>query len=281
MYRCANELTPWFYQTTNIGGTPETRMKHALLALALLPMSSLAPAVAQDAVAAEPEERRTDRARTSFQEGVAYVEAGDLSAAEASFRQALAAHDAPSIRYNLASVLLEQGELPEAQQHIEAVLAGSRTPPTIRGHTRALRRQLAERAGYARFEVEGADGATIAIDGYELADPRAEVPLAPGRHIATASRGGVRIAETAFEVAAGDHHDVALVAEGADLEPSLEPGESSRQAAPLVEQWWLWAIVAGGAALVAIAIGVGAAVASESGVQAPLAGDFSPGVLSW
>ena len=65
----------------------------------------------------------TTRARTLFAEGVRFASRREFEQAEASFREALALRDAPAIRYNLASVLFEQGEYSEALTHNARVVS--------------------------------------------------------------------------------------------------------------------------------------------------------------
>ncbi|WP_236603913.1 tetratricopeptide repeat protein [Sandaracinus amylolyticus] len=230
---------------------------------------------------ADARERRTDLARTLFAEGVQLVAEQRWAQAESRFRQALANRDAPPIRYNLASVLFEQGEYPEASVLVESVLADSTTPPEIREHAADLRRHIAERAGYVRLDVRDLDGADIAIDEYTLRDPSTEVPLAPGAHAATASYGMRREARAEIQIATGEHRVVAL--ERAQHAPedavSTTPSTGGER---IEEQWWFWTAIGGGVVAIAVVIGVVAAVSSDDGqLEAPIPGDFEPGVLRW
>ena len=243
----------------------------------------LAPthASAQDALAQDQAERRTDLARTQFATGVEHVQAQRWAEAEVAFRDALANHDAPSIRYNLASVLVEQGEYPEARLHIDAVLRDTTTSEDIRTHTSELRAQMDARAGYARFEVTGATDTVVAIDGHTLEDPSAEVALAPGAHVATASRQDAELVRETIEIATGEHRTVTLAVPLPEVvapEP-IDPGSAPAEA-PLTEQWWFWTAVGGGVVVVGAVIVI-AVAASSGGVQAPVSGDFNPGVLRW
>lgn len=238
-------------------------------------------ASAQDALTQDQAERRTDLARTLFATGVEHVQAQRWAEAEVAFREALANHDAPSIRYNLASVLVEQGEYPEARLHIDAVLRDTTTSEDIRTHTTELRTQMDARAGYARFEVTGATDTTVAIDGHALEDPSVEVALAPGAHVATASRQDAELVRETIEIATGEHRTVTLAVplpEVAAPEP-VDRGSAPAEA-PLTEQWWFWTAVGGGVVVVGAVIVI-AVAASSGGVQAPVTGDFNPGVLRW
>lgn len=241
--------------------------------------SSLAPsALAQDALADDAAERRVERARTVFADAVALVEQQRYPEAEELFREALALRDAPAIRYNLASVLFEQGEYPEARALADLVLADATTPDGVREHAREMVAQLEARAGHARIEVLGGEAA-VAIDGYAVPDLSRELPLAPGEHVATASRGEGEVARAELAIATGEHRVVTLHVSGADADP--EPrAEAPAPPLRLEEQWWFWTAIGGGVAAVAIVIGIVAA-ASGGGVEAPIQGSFEPGVLRW
>lgn len=249
------------------------------LAISLLCAAQPSAASAQDALAQDAAERRTDLARTLFQEGVQLVQEERWEEAEARFRQALENHDAPAIRYNLASVLVEQNELPEAAALIASVLADETTPENIRALATELRTHVDERAGYARVEVQGAPDLSVALDGYTLPDRSAEVPLAPGAHVATASRGELELARAELEIATGEHRVVQLDAREPEAEAVAEAPMPAHEE-PLEEQWWFWTAIGGGVVVVAVVIGVVAATA-DGGVQSPVQGNFEPGVLRW
>jgi tetratricopeptide (TPR) repeat protein len=252
----------------------------AIIALAL----PRAVAGAQDVLEQDAAERRVDLARTLFNDGVALVEERRYAEAEALFRQALEHRDAPAIRYNLASVLFEQGEYPEARALAAAVLEDETTPASVREHTAALVSQLDARAGYARIELSGGEAA-VAIDGHVLSDTSREVPLAPGPHVATATRGEGEVARAELEIASGEHRVIALDVAPAEAETEAETESGPEPLTPparepeLVEQWWFWTVVGGGAAIVALIIGI--VVATSVGVEDAIQGDFDPAVLRW
>ncbi len=67
----------------------------------------------------------------------------------------------------------------------------------------------------------------------------------------------------------------------AQLEPPAEddpaPGPSAPTEPPVVEQWWLWTLVAVGVlAIAGVAVGVGVGTA-DPGREAPIPGDVGPG----
>jgi tetratricopeptide (TPR) repeat protein len=231
---------------------------------------------AQSALERDAADRRVDRARTLFTDGVSYVAQERYPEAESRFREALELRDAPAIRYNLASVLFEQGEYPEARVHVDRVLADGAAPGEIRDHANELRGQIAARAGWVRIEASGVvEGAFVAIDGYRLPDLESEHAVAPGAHVATASFGSREAARTEFEVATGDHRTVELGGDG----ESDGAAASSAGEAPLHEQWWLWTAIGGGVVVIAVVVGV--AATSSGGVESPVVGNFEPGLLRW
>lgn len=239
----------------------------------------LAPsrASAQDALAEDAAERRVGRARTLFADGVGLVQERRYAEAEALFREALTLRDAPAIRYNLASVLFEQGEYPEARAMADVVVADATTPEDVRVHTRELIAQMNASAGYARIDVVGGE-ATVDVDGYRLPDPSREIALAPGAHVATASGGEGELARAEFEIATGQHRVVSLDVSGPGAEPDLALATTATEP-ELAEQWWFWTAVGGGVVVVAVVIGVVAA--TSGGVEQPIQGNFDPGVIRW
>lgn len=234
-----------------------------------------APATTSTSATASPS--ATDRARALFQEGVGLVAEGQLAEAEDRFRQALALHDAPAIRYNLASVLFEQGELPEAAALDASVLADASAPASVRTAATQLREHLEEHAGWARFELEGGnEGVTFVIDGTPIADAHVEVPVAARSHEVVAMRGDQEVARRTFDAEAGVHrlHRVSLPI--ATPEAPVVAAHSSA----LEDQDWFWPAVAGGSIVVVVTAGILIGVAA-SGTETPVSGNFSPGVITW
>ncbi len=223
-----------------------------------------APASAQEDTAA------TERARTLFTDGVALAQEQQYDAAETHFREALALRDAPAIRYNLASVLFEQGEYTEASEIARALLASADTPDSVRTPTSALSAQIQQAAGLVLFQIPASlvDG-TLTVDEVVVEDPSRAVSLPPGHHRARVERDGREIGVAEVDAVAGERTTVDIHATlGGVGEPAI------------TDQWWFWASVAGGVVLVAVVIGVSAGVASTQ-TEAPLQGNFMPGVITW
>lgn len=251
-----------------------------VLALASVLFGVAAPARAQTAPAGADPDARTVRARALFAEGVAAVEAQNLAGAEAAFRGALELRDAPTIRYNLALVLFKRDAFPEAVANNDAVLRDTTATAELRAQAESLRGQIAELAGYARIDLRGSAGATVALDGYGVGDLGAEVALAPGAHVATATQAGREVARAEATLVTGQHATIVLEAPAlapVTLEEPVEQDESVE--APLLQQWWFWTAIGGGVVILAVILGV--VIASSGDVEPPIQGNFQPGVLQW
>ncbi len=227
------------------------------------------PARAQDAVA---------DARALFAEGVQLSADGHFADAEARFREALTLHDAPAIRYNLASVLSQQEEYPEARSVVDSVMSDPTTPANILELATTLAAEIDQRAGYLTVTLRGR--ATVAVDSWTLSDPSAEVPVAPGAHTVTATRDAEVVASAHATVQTGEHASVELDAEPTlAAEPEVPAAALAPAAeAPVTEQWWFWtgivvAIVGAAAVITAIAL------TTSSDAPAAYQGNYEPGIL--
>jgi hypothetical protein len=221
------------------------------------------------------------RARALFAEGVERVSVRDLPGAEERFRAALALRDAASIQYNLASVLFEQGELTEAHALADAAAGDPTSSAEVREHARALREQIERGAGFLDVDTGGLF-VTLTVDGYEVTSLTRPVPISAGAsHEVVGRLDGVEWLREPIQVEAGEHHAVSYPVDDSGAGP-VDEGETEPVAGgepPLVENPFLWAGVGGGAALL-LGVVIGAAVAS-SGTEAPVEGNFMPGVLRW
>ncbi|MCZ7687190.1 MAG: hypothetical protein M5U28_54020 [Sandaracinaceae bacterium] len=121
--------------------------------------------------------------REAFARGIACVEQHETACAERAFREALALHDAPTIRYNLASALFDLGRYPEAARLAAAVTADAEAPAEVRDHAETLLEQLRAQGAVLSLTLEGAtDGVTVQLDGEEVpASQQGEILVAPGR----------------------------------------------------------------------------------------------------
>jgi tetratricopeptide (TPR) repeat protein len=251
-------LTPSF-----VPAWPSGR-KLALATLVVLATHLAGTARAQEDAAS------VERARTLFTDGVALAQEQRFEEAEAHFREALTLRDAPTIRYNLASVLFEQGEFAEANELARVLLASADTPDPVRTPTAALSAQIQEASGLVLFQLPSSlAGGTLSVDDVAVADASRAVALAPGHHVARVERDGTEVGTAEVDAVAGERTTV-------DVTPSLG-GVGAR---PLTEEWWFWTSIAGGVVLVAVIIGVSAGVASSQ-TEAPVQGNFTPAVITW
>lgn len=249
----------------------------ALVVLAATPATSLAQRH-RAAAAPSTDTAETDRARSLFAEGVSLVGESHFEEAEARFRQALAIRDAPAIRYNLASVLYEQGEYPEAQVENERALAASDVPAAVRTAAEELRGHLAERAAYVRIELAGAaTGGSISVDGYVLTQAGLEIPVSPAQHTLVVTLHGDEVARRELEIATGEHRIVTL----GEAAMTTDPEQTASSGRSIDQEDWFWPVVIGGGVLVVAIVGVGVGVAASSGTEGPVEGNFTPGVIRW
>ena len=254
----------------------------------LAPLSALAQdasteAPAEDVASAEPAAAAdpTEQARALFARGIACVEEHETACAVEAFREALALRDSPAIRYNLASALFDLRRYPEAARLTASVLGDEATPDEVRGPAEVLRDQLEAQGGTLAITVTGdATLAVVSVDGEPIPEAqRSAVIVAPGPRLVTATRGGAELARAEVSAVAGERAEVTLAIAPVELEAvaPLAPGPAPEVA--LHEDPIFWGVVAGSAA-VAIAIIVIVAVAT-SGVEAPIEGNYEPGILRW
>jgi hypothetical protein len=251
-------------------------MKGAKLGLAVWLAATLALPVlahAQDTTAAPTtDEERSAQARALFSEGVSLAGEQHYSEAAERFRAALALRDAPAIRYNLASTLYEEHQLAEAHEIARALLAMPDLPDSVRTPTVALEQQIRAQAGFVTFTLPDGVTGDVQVDDVPVADPSVDTAVAIGRHEVRASRDGTTVASATFEIGSG-------VTRVVHLDP-VSASSGGGGSGELVDQWWFWAAVGGGAVVLGVIIGVAAGVADHDAHQ-PIAGNFTPGIISW
>ena len=158
--------------------------------------------------APSPTESDLARARACFMAGVAAIEAGDLAAAEAAFREALeAVPGRPSTLGNLGTVLLRRGRVDEALDVLDAALAAAPGDADAWTHKGLAHAALGdpEAALAAHGRAEAARGAPSVHDAFgrgnalavlgradeALAAYDAALALAPGFAEAWSRRGSL------------------------------------------------------------------------------------------
>lgn len=231
------------------------------------------------------DEERTARARALFAEGVEHSQQQRWNNAAAAFEAALELRAAPPIRYNLATAYVELGRYREARTQLDAVAADPTTSPDVAQLSEDLASRVRREAG--RLSVERApelSDAEVAVDSEPLDATwlQREVPLMPGRHVVTASRGGSTLARAEVQVGAGERTHVFLGMASAPTQPiqSSQSSGSERLETPLYEEWAFWLGVGAGVVVLGVLTAVIAAVASNGGSE-PVSGNFMPGVITW
>lgn len=213
------------------------------------------------------------RARVLFREGVGHVEANDLDAAAASFEAALALHDAPSIRFNLASALVELNRFVEAYPHLSMLASDPAVDPPMKQSAEELLARAVERVGRLRVRaVDTIDALTL--DGAALPRDR-ETAVEPGRHLIVGSQNGEAMVERAVEVAAGERTliDLAVLrVEAAPEAPAVLEDDGRGHVGRNV------ALIAAAIAIVATTVILAVVL---SGGDDELSGDLQPGILRW
>lgn len=272
-----------------------------VMTVLVAPLSALAEEAADseggETDASPPE--FVERARALFRMGVELADQGHPEEAAQRFEQALGLHDAPAIRYNLASVYAVLGRRSEAAAQAQAIISSDDATSELRSQAETLLSELESHLGRLSISLDGAgDDVQLSLDDRALTADQAAQPLwvEPGRHVITAARGDAQIARSDVEVAAGSTEQVDLAVTAQVEEPMAAPvvepvagpvverrvRRSARQRQPLSRDGRIWLGVGVGAALVIVAIVVGVSVGTrDPEVEPPVAGNFGPGVLEW
>ena len=211
-----------------------------------------------------------DRARELFLQGVDQFEAHDLPAAIASFSEAMTLHDAPTIRYNLASAHAEAGEFVAAYRHVITLLGRDDLEPDLRADVERLERRTRRRVG--RIDLRStAEIEEVRLDGAPV-EPGLLV-VEPGAHVIEGHRAGTVAVRREVEVSERERVtvDLAVVTVREVVEG---PGtRTPRDPAPLRRGLGI------SAAVVAVAIIVVAVVATRP--PDPVNGNLEPGAFRW
>jgi Tetratricopeptide repeat len=187
--------------------------------LRFLSLFVVAIAVALALVAAEParadgsDASRSAAARSAFEEGVRSADAHAYKEARAHFERALELRDSPVIRFNLATVLVELGQLVEASELFRALELDARASDDLR--TRSEAQYEALRARFAKLVVTLQTPHTdvvVELDEHPLSAAALGVgmPVDPGSHAVRALRGGELRAEERVILGEGEERTLSL-----------------------------------------------------------------------
>ena len=154
-----------------------------------------------------------DRAREIFQRGIEAAERREFDEAIELFQSALAIHDAPAIRFNLASALYERGRLEEAFDFNRSVMLTSEADPDLRRRSRRLESTLMRRLGRLTVVLVGETrDVAVTVDGAPLPADRigVERPMRPGTHVMIATHEGSPLTRREVNLHAGASEVVEL-----------------------------------------------------------------------
>ncbi|WP_157069350.1 PEGA domain-containing protein [Sandaracinus amylolyticus] len=247
-------------------------MIRALTVALVLAVASSARAQTVE-TAPSTDELRALEARTLFEQGVRASREERWAEALDAFRRSRALVERPSTLFNIAIALDRLGRLRAAIGAIDEYLATSDPVADEVDRREAMRLRVDAEARLARITLRvEPDDASVALDGAPLAGGSERTTIAdPGDHVVVVSAPGY--VDQRHEIAVRPGADVERVIELAPVEPPAPttPLATTMHVEPptrdddtsLLEDPVFWAILGGGAALIAgVAIGVGVHVAS-------------------
>jgi hypothetical protein len=243
------------------------------------------------ALAQDQETRNAALARTLFREGLELAEQERFEEAVERFHRAYRLRPAAAIAFNLAQSLVSLGRLVEAREQLGRVERDPDAGPVM-ATARQLLASIEPRIGELTVALQGpTSGVEVRIDGTLL--PREAigiaVPVDPGARLIEALRDGAVVDSRTIELPDGGAGHVQLeiparaptpaeVATSTSESGVLEgPSETAGIDDEGPKLWWVWLLVSAAAAGAAAAI----LVVALSGPEAPIAGNASPGVLTW
>lgn len=285
--------------------------RHVVIAgfLALIPFCPWARVEAQPTAAApeatapapaltaeDDDAGRDASARALFQKGVELADSGRWSEAAQRFQSALELRDSPVIAYNLASALVQLGQLVNASRLLERVTGDPLADPELRASATTSLAHVAPRLGRLQLQIEGAQpGDRITIDDQVVPETQlgTAFPIDPGTHTVSVQRGELLLQSEPVVVFEGVTRELTLklvptppaprdaaksmVTADTSTAASRSVGKPQQAEAQSGTPWWLWA---GAGALAVGAITVAAVVvANGSSTEDPARGDFDPPVL--
>lgn len=169
-------------------------------------------------------------AREQFNQALSLQTGGDWAGALALLKEVAAVKPTPQVRFNIAICEERLGRLVAALGDYELAASDAQAEKSDQVGQEVDARLEALKARVPRVVVQrsdGADSATISLDGVSLGDSVLNVPLPadPGPHIVEAKALGYRPFKQAFRVAEQQTAtiQVKLEAEPAKVEPNTQP----------------------------------------------------------
>jgi hypothetical protein len=231
---------------------------------------------------------RAASARALFEEGVALSDKGQWLDAADRFRRALTLRDSQVIRFNLATALMETGQLVEASELLRQVERDADAERKLRDDARFHLASAQSRIARLTVTATGMhEGVTLLVDDRPL-DPvliGVAMPADPGPHRVRAVRAGVELAASELTLGNADDQIVALElpdpvatpAEAARTVMATEPAPQRDQGERPNRKLMWWGI--GGGVAVAVAVVATVLLTRKSGgdeAEDPYEGDFDP-----
>jgi tetratricopeptide (TPR) repeat protein len=241
-----------------------------LLACLALAMALGLPSIGLAQPGDDPPEVR--RARSLFNEGLAYADNGDWDLAVQRFRAALDLRESANIRFNLAQSLVRMGRLVDALEELQRIDADPEVAEELRASAAQLRARLEPRLGRLTVEVAGdASGTHVVIDSRPIEHSSTAVLTDPGVRITRLLRGMITL--DVEEVAVPEGREARVILEV----PRIDPLGHGQPRASRGDDALIWGLVIGSIALAAV--GAIVAVGVFLATQAPSNGDFGPPIL--
>ena len=188
-----------------------------------------APVTARAQVAADGDAIK--RAREQFGQALALQTGGDWAGALALLKEVAAVKPTPQVRFNIAICEERLGRLVAALGDYELAGADAQAEKADQVRQEVDSRLESLKARVPRVVVtrgEGADAATISLDGVSLGDSVLSIPLPadPGPHVVEATAAGFLPFKYSFRVAEQQtaNIQVKLEAEPVKPEPIVAPG---------------------------------------------------------
>lgn len=237
----------------------------------------------------EGDAANTERARELFLEGLELSDQGAWSEAARRFEAALALRDAPTIRYNLGTSLLNLERIVEAANHLDTARSHPEATSELVAQAEEQLATVEPRLSRIEIIVEGLEhDARVTLDGEFLSAEQLVRTqwVEPGHHVAIADQDGIEAARGEVDLVAGDGGTITLRAlpheavvppdDGLDGE-DLQDDEST----PLVRDWRLWVGVGAGVVALSLAFGLGFGLGLDGEPEDPIVGTMNPGVIEW
>lgn len=226
--------------------------------------------------AAEPSAVELEAARKLFEDGVRQEEAGDWSAALATFRKVASVRSSPAVLFHLGLCLEKTGKLVEARSQFLAAGREAGTKPDSKAiaerantHADALRKRIP-----SVILKPPSQNLTLAvtIDGQSIASALigVEIPLDPGPHRIEARAAGYRVLtrDIELEERAVEHVQLTMIRAGNGADDPAPPSTRTRFG---VLPWIVTGVAVAGLASAGVFYGLSAGEASRLESACPTA----------